>query len=167
MKRLVKLFQTGSAVLAVASLLLAAQTNSMVGTWKLNVADSKFSSAAPPKSATRTVEAQTDGLSVSYEFVASEGSITKYSYTANFDAKDYPISGSGTNWREDMVGGAESIALRRAGSNAYAGALKKSGNVVMTTKTVLSKDGKVTTITRNGVDAKGQPTKEVSIWDKQ
>ena len=110
MKRLVKLFQTGSAVLAVASLLLAAQTNSMVGTWKLNVADSKFSSAAPPKSATRTVEAQTDGLSVSYEFVASDGSITKYSYTANFDAKDYPISGSGTNWREDMVGGAESIA---------------------------------------------------------
>ena len=167
MKRLVELFQTGSFVFAVTGLLLAAQTNSVVGTWKLNVGDSKFSSATSPKSATRTVEAHSNGLSVNYEFVEPDGSIMKYGYTANFDAKDYPISGSGTNWRDDMIGGAETISLRPSGSNIYAGALKKSGNVVMTTRTVVSKDGKVTTITRNGVDAKGQPTKDVSIWDKQ
>jgi hypothetical protein len=45
--------------------------------------------------------------------------------------------------------------------------LKKSGNVVMTTRALVSKDGKVTTVTASGADAKGQPTKNVSVWEKQ
>jgi hypothetical protein len=169
MKRLVELSQIGLFFVVAAGLLLARVDNSVVGTWKLNVADSKYSSGSAPKSATRTVEEHENGLTVSYEYVEADGSIIKYGYTASFDdGKDYSITGSGaSNWREDMLSGAETIALRRSGSNVYAGALKKSANVVMTTRTVVSKDGKVTTVTANGVDAKGQPTKRVSVWDKQ
>jgi hypothetical protein len=168
MKCLKELFQAGFCLIAVAGLLLAEQGNSTVGTWKLNVAESQYGSGSAPKSATRTVEAHPDGMGVSYEFVESDGSVIKYAYTANFDGKDAPITGSGaSNWREDVVAGAETIALRRSGSNIYAGAMKKSGSVVMTTRTVVSRDGKVTTETANGVDAKGQPTKNVSVWDKQ
>jgi hypothetical protein len=167
MKRLVELFQVVLLIVAVAGLLQAGEGIPAVGTWKLNVAESKYSNGALPKSATRTVEANGDGVKVSYEYVESDGSVIKYGYTANFDEQDSPISGSGANWREQKVGGADTIALRRLGSSAYGGALKKSGNVVMTTRTVVSKGGKVTTVTANGGDAKGQPTKNVSVWDKQ
>jgi hypothetical protein len=169
MKPLVELSHVGIFVIAVTGVLFATDlSTSAVGTWKLNVAESKYSSGSAPKSGTRTFEERADGVSVSYEYVEPDGSIIKYGFTANFDGKDYPITGSGTSsWREDMVGGAETIALRRSGSNIYAGALKKSGNVVMTTRTVVSKDGKVTTVTASGADAKGQPTKNVSVWEKQ
>jgi len=168
MKRHVGLFQIGLFVIAAAGLLLASsQRNSAVGTWKLNVEQSKYDSGSPPKSATRTVEEHENGIAVPYEYVESDGSTIKYSFAAGFDGKDYPISGSGTNWRETMLGGAETIALRSVGSNAYASALKKGPNVVMTARTVVSKDGKVTTVTANGADAKGLPTKTVSVWEKQ
>jgi hypothetical protein len=168
MKRLVELFQFGLFVVAVGGPLLAGESNPAAGTWKLNVAESKYSSGSLPKSATRTVEARADGLSVSYEFVQADGSMVKYAFAASFDEKDCPISGSGSaSWREDLVGGADTIALRRVGSNVYAAALKKSGNVVMTTRTVVSKGGKITTVTTNGGDAKGQPTKNVNVWEKE
>ncbi len=168
MKPLAKLLYAELFVLVVSSLPLVGQSNPAVGTWKLDVADSKFSSASPPKGATRTVAVQGDSLSVSNEFVESDGSTTKYGYTASFDEKDCQISGSGrSNWREDWISGAETIALRRLASNTFAGALKKSGNVVMTSRTVVSKGGKVTTVTTSGGDAKGQPTKTVLVWDKQ
>jgi len=167
MRRLVELFQIGLFVAAAGLLLASSQRNSVVGTWKLNVEQSKYSSGAPPKSATRTVEEHENGIAVSYEYVESDGSTVKYGYAASFDGKDYPISGSGTNWREAMVGGAETISLRPSGSNAYAAVLKRTSNVVMTARVVVSKDGKVTTVTSNGADAKGQPTKTVSVWDKQ
>jgi len=167
-KRPVELCRVGVFVLVVAGVVLASQDNSaVVGKWKLNVDESKYSTGSAPKSATRTVEEHPNGIAVSYEYVESDGSTIKYGYAATFDGKDYPISGSGTNWREEMIGGAETISLRPSGSNVYAGALKKSGNVVMTTRTVVSKDGKVTTVTANGADAKGQPTKRVSVWEKQ
>jgi hypothetical protein len=169
MKRLVELFQIGLCCAVATGLLLARADNTAVGAWKLNVAESKYSSGSAPKSATRRVEENGNGMTVSYEYVEADGSIVKYGYTASFDdGKDYPITGSGaSNWREDMIGGADTIALRRSGSNVYAGALKKSANIVMTTRTAVSKDGKVTTVTASGVDAKGQPTKRVSVWEKQ
>ncbi len=169
MKPLVELSHVGIFVIAITGVLFATDlSTSAVGTWKLNVAESKYGSGSVPKSGTRTFEERPDGVSVSYEYVEPDGSTIKYGFTASFDGKDYPITGSGTSsWREDMVGGAETIALRRAGSSIYAGALKKSGNVVMTTRTVVSKDGKVTTLTASGVDAKGQPTKNVIVWEKQ
>jgi hypothetical protein len=150
-----------------AAFLMASTENPAVGTWKLNVPASKSSTGSLPKSATRTVEAQGNGVSISYEFVEPDGSIDKYSYVTGFDDQDAPISGSGTsNWRQRICG-AESVAARRVGSNVFAEALKKSGNVVMTTRAVVSKKGAVTTMTASGLDSKGQPTKDVLVWDKQ
>src|SRR5271167_3637976 len=132
MKRLAKLFYAELFVMVVSGLLLAGQGDPAIGTWKLNVAGSKFGSASTPKSATMTVEAQGEGLSVSYEFVESDGSAIKYGYACSFDEKDCQISGSGkSNWREDSISGAETIALRSFSSSAFAGSLKKSGNIVM------------------------------------
>ena len=81
---------------------------------------------------------------------------------------DSPITTSGgPGSRESLRNGADAIAIRRAGSNSFAFALKKSGQVVMTMRAIVSKDGKALTITANGADTKGQPTTFVTIWEKQ
>ena len=162
------LLQLTLSAVTAGFLMGSSDGNPAVGTWKLNVEQSKSSTGSLPKSATRTVQPQGNGISISYEFVEPDGSVDKYSYVASFDDHDSPISGTGAaNWRQNRIDGAESIAVRREASNVFAEALKKSGGVVMTTRTVVSKKGTVTTVTTNGADAKGQPTKDVLVWDKQ
>jgi hypothetical protein len=144
--------------------LLGAQDNPAIGTWKLNIAKSKFS-GTPPKNATLMIEAVGDGVKTSLDEIDADDSRVGYEYTATFDdGKDYPLSGSS---RPERLGGAETVALRRAGSHAYGGQFKKSGQIVMTNRTVVSKDGKTLTLTANGADSKGQPITLMTVWDKQ
>lgn len=145
--------------------LFGAQDNPATGTWRLNVAKSKFSPGPPPKSATLVIEAQGDNVKTSLEEIEGDGSRVAYEYTATFDdGKDYPLSGSS---RPERLGGAETVALRRAGSHAYGGQFKKDGQIVMTNRSVVAKDGKTLTLTANGAGAKGQPITLMTVWDKQ
>ena len=145
----------------VSSGLLLAQSNPFGGTWKLNVAKSKYVAAPGPRSETRTVEAQGNGARYSYEGVAGDGSRIAYNYTTNYDGKDSPISGVG------QPNGGDTIAIKRVDANTTTATAKKAGKVVLTTRTVVSKDGKVTTITAKGTNEQGQPTSATTVWDKQ
>ncbi len=145
----------------VASGLLLAQSNSEVGTWKLNVAKSKYVNRQAPKSETRTIEAQGDGVKVSMDGVAGDGSRIAYSYTTNYDGKDSPYSGVGT------PNGADTVATKRVDANTTALIQKKAGKVVQTGRFVVSKDVKVMTFTAKGTNEQGQPTSATVVWDKQ
>jgi hypothetical protein len=149
---------------AVALLpLLAAQSNPALGTWKLDVEKSKFSPGPAPKSATLVIAAQGDGVKTSCEEVEADDSHVGYEYTATIDGKDYPIAGAGA----ERLGGADMVVLRQSGSRAFGAMFKKSGQVVMTNMTTVSKDGKTLTLVVNGADAKGQPMSRTTVWDKQ
>jgi hypothetical protein len=168
MNRLVALSLPILLAAALSGASLPEKKSPSAGTWTLNAAKSKYSNGTLPKSATRTVETLSDGEKTSYDEVGEDGSRTSYTYTAKYDDQDCSISGSGRqSWRDDLLSGAETIALRPNSSNSYAAKLKKAGNIVMTMRVVTSKDGKVLTITANGADAKGQPTTFVTVWDKQ
>ena len=168
MKRHVALFTTFALGALLAGLLVAAKNESLTGTWKLNVEKSKYSAGSPPKTGTRTIEMQSDGEKTSCEITDADGAQISFAYSATYDGKDSPLTGSGKpTWREDFFGGADSISMRHTGSNSYGASFKKSGQVVMTMRQTLSKDGKVLTISRNGADAKGQPTSYVLVWEKQ
>src|SRR5271167_3508245 len=133
-------------VLAVlASGVLLAQSNPAVGTWKLNTAKSKYSPGLAPQSSTQIYEDQGDGVKVSTEGTAADGSRYAWGYTANYDGKDNPLSGTGT------PNGADTIALKRINPNTIKATFKKAGKVVMTGRDVVSKDGKVKTITAKGI----------------
>ncbi|MGO9607639.1 MAG: hypothetical protein ACLQAT_30275 [Candidatus Binataceae bacterium] len=148
-------------VLAVfASGVLLAQSNPLIGTWKLNTAKSKYSPGPAPQSATQTFEAQGEGVKVSSEGTAADGSSTAWGYTADYDGKDNPISGTAPN-------GADTIALKRINSNTTRATFKKAGAVVLTGRDVVSKDGKVRTIFARGKNANGQAVSNVIVFDKQ
>jgi len=158
-----KRFSTVALVLlAVATSGVAlAQSNPFVGTWKLNTANSKFGLGPAPQNLTQTYEAQGDGVKVSTEGTAADGSSIGWSYTANYDGTDNRITGTG------VPDGADTIAIKRINEHATSAALKKGGAVVRTARTVVSKDGKVLTLTAKGKNDQGLPRSNILLFDKQ
>jgi hypothetical protein len=144
--------------------LLGAQDNPGIGTWKLNVAKSKFSPGPAPKSAQLVIAADGESVKTTFEAVEADESHMGYEYTAPVDGKDHPLSGPS---RPDRLSGAETVVLRQNGSRSYGAMFKKSGQVVMTNMTTVSKDGKTLTLIVNGTDAKGGPLSLTTVWEKQ
>jgi len=142
--------------LAGASNLWAA--DAAIGSWTLNVSKSKYSPGPPPKSGTVKYETSGDGYKRTGEAVEADGKKTSFEYTAKYDGKDYPVTGS------DQF---DSIALKRINDNTAEATLKKGGKVVRNAKRVVSKDGKVMTITMSGANAKGEKVHNVAVYDKQ
>jgi hypothetical protein len=159
MKRLLQL--VAITVLAFAgSATLRAQSNPLVGTWKLNVTKSKFDPGPGLKSLTRTVVAEGDGVKYTFEGVTADGKPVAYGFSVAFDGKDNPVSGS-------MPSGADTISAKRIDSNHYVATQKKGGKVVATSKVAVSKDGKVTTVDQTGTTASGAKSHDVQVYDKQ
>ena len=144
-----------------ASGTLLAQESPFVGTWKLNLAQSKFAGTPAPKSETRTVVAQGNGLKISIEGVAADGSKISWSFTTNLDGKPAAVSGSG------VPSGADMLATKRIDANTLTTSYLKAGKEVRTSQTTISKGGKVTTVTAKFTDPSGKPTTTVTVWDKQ
>ena len=144
----------------VASSTIHAQSNPLVGTWKLNVEKSKYEPGPAPKSMTRTVEAAGNGVKYTFEGVSSDGQPISFSFTVQFDGKDSPITGT-------MPSGADSVSAKRTDANHYVATLKKGGKVVGESHVTVSKDGKVTTVVAKGTNAAGVKVHEVQVYDKQ
>jgi hypothetical protein len=148
-------------VTALAAVPLMAQTNPFIGTWKLNVAKSKSEPGPVPKSQTRTVVADGDGTKYSFEGVRADGTAISYSFTVKYDGKDYPITGTGA------PGGADSISIKRVGTNKAEAILKKDGKVVGKSTADVSKDGTVSTVRSKGKTPDGKDYSTDSVYDKQ
>ena len=140
---------------------LFAQANPFVGTWKLNVAKSKFDPGPAPKSQTRTVVAQGDGATYTFDGVAADGKSFSYTFTVKYDGKDYPVTGTG------MPGGADTIAIKLVGTNKGEATEKKGGKEVGKAEAEVSKDGKVTTVKLKGKTLDGKEFHSEAVYDKQ
>jgi hypothetical protein len=148
-------------LLAVAgSSALRAQSNPLVGTWKLNLTKSKYDPGPLPKSLTRTVEADGKGVKYTFEGVAADGKPIAYGFSVQFDGKDSPVTGS-------MPNGADTISATRTDANHYVATQKKGGKEVGISKVAVSKDGKVTTVDVAGTTSSGAKEHDVQVYDKQ
>ncbi len=128
------------------------------GTWKLNLAKSKYQEGQAPKSMTVVYEAAGAGIKVTVDTVPAEGPAIHYAYTANYDGKDVAVAG---NPNADMA------ARTRVDANTTQLVNKKGGNTMSTVTIVTSADGKTLTITTKGKDAKGLNVDSVAVYDKQ
>ncbi len=148
------------AVCLVAPTLMKADTSAFVGTWKINLEKSTYPAGPAPKSLTRTITADGDNVTYSFEGTAADGSALKYSFTVKYDGKDYPITGTGPI-------GSDHISLKQVNSHMTQGTLKKSDKVVATVHTTVSHDGKTATVNSKGTDKDGKPIKQTQVYDKQ
>jgi hypothetical protein len=159
MKRVLR-FVAIALLAFAASSTLRAQGNPLAGTWKLDLTKSKFDPGPAPKSLTRTVVAQGDGVKYTFEGVAADGKPIAYGFSVQFDGKDNPISGS-------IPSGADTISATRTDSNHYVATLKKGGKVIGTSHVTVTNDGKVTTVDSTGTTATGAKAHDVQVYSKQ
>ena len=143
---------------ATSSLSGFAQTDPFIGTWKLNLAKSKFSPGPSPKSQTITYEAVGQGVKFTAKGTNAEGKPINGQATANYDGKDYPVTGN-PDW--------DTIAFKRIDAYKVEVTRKKAGKVVSTNTRVVSNDGKTMTITEKGVNAKGENFNNTLVFEKQ
>jgi hypothetical protein len=149
-----------SVVIAASIADVSAQAKDpRVGTWKLDLAKSKYDPGPPPQSQTVKVEPADKGEKVTSEVVSADGKRTTSSYTAKFDGKDYPLSGSAL--------GADKVSLKRIDARTTVRTDKKDGKVVQTLRRVVSADGKTMTVTGKGTNAEGKPFNNVVVFDRE
>ena len=147
-----------AAVLAVALPANAQSKDPFVGTWKLNVAKSKYSPGPTPKSITSTYEAAGQGIKVSVKNESASGA-TQYSYTTNLDGKDVAVTGNNPN--------ADMVVVRRIDPRTLEVVSKRGGKVTITQRNVLSADGKTRTVTTTGTDPQGRKVSNVAVFERQ
>jgi hypothetical protein len=150
----------------------------IIGTWVLNVAKSTFSPGPAPKSESRTYVMEGQDTKVTfkgvseprtYKMVRQEikatstgmdgaGRPTTKEWTVVYDGRDRPMTGDPD---------ADMLSLKRIDTFTTEFTQKKAGMVVIIGTQAISKDGNVMTITTDGINAKGQTTSTVSVFEKQ
>mgnify|MGYP001203861398 CR=1 FL=1 len=145
----------------IISVGLRAENNPLIGTWKINLAKTKYTAGAPPKNQVITYQMAGDALKLTAEIDNAQGHQTN-TYSAKYDGKDYPFNSTA----RDAVAG-QTVRLKRIDANTTQRTTYFKGKQIGTVTEVVSKDGKTLTRTQKGVNAQGQPVDNVQFLDKQ
>jgi hypothetical protein len=143
------------AICVFATALLAAD-NPFVGTWKLNLAKSKFAPGTQPKEVTVVFEAAGDQIKRVVTGVDEDGQPINENDTIAWDGQDHGINQPGLT-----------VAVTKISDRAVKFALKREGKVLASGRATVSKDGKSIISTEKGEDLKGRKLDSVETLEKQ
>ncbi|MBV9037918.1 MAG: hypothetical protein JO182_25735 [Acidobacteriaceae bacterium] len=149
------------ALLFVSAFGLLAQTQHITpftGTWKVNLAKSKYSPGPPPRNAP-TVSWAPDGTFM-MEQVDDKGQTHKWTHPWS-DGKEVPVQ------EIPMEGTQNDTVLSKYRDHTLDEMYKEGGKTVMTVHAVISPDGRTETATIHSTDEKGRPVHNIVICEKQ
>jgi hypothetical protein len=135
----------------------SAEDRQLLGTWKLNLAKSKYKIGAPPQSQTRTYEPQGEGVKATISTTFSNGRSTTVGYVAKYDSHEYPVTGSPD---------ADTITLKKIAPRTAEVVLLHAGKHMATVRREISEDGQTMTISYEG-ELLGDHVDYVAVYDKQ
>ena len=127
------------------------------GTWKLNVAKSKFSGTAP-QSGTRVYSESADGTTLNQKMIGADGKESSMHVTLAYDGKMHAMTGN-----PDADSGTGKAIDPRTSEFA----LSKHGKAVGTVHRVVSPDGKTLTVHNKGTHADGTSYDDTLVFDKE
>jgi hypothetical protein len=131
--------------------------DAVAGTWKLNVAMSKFSGTAP-KSASRVYVETADGTALDQKMVGGDGKEKSMHVQYKYDGKDYPATGNPD---------ADTVAATMIDAHTANFTMKMGGKVAGTVHRVVSADGKTLTVNNKGTHPNGKAYDDTLVFDKQ
>jgi hypothetical protein len=153
----IRRFLAAAVLVGVVGVTVLAQpSDPLVGDWKLNAAKSKGTLF---KSGSTKIEAAGDGVKFTVDLVDAEGAKSHWAFSANYDGKDNPVTGS------NPFG--DTVALTRVDPRTTQITVQQGGKVTATQTIVVSADGKTRTTTTKGTTTKGQAIDSVSVYEKQ
>ena len=145
-----------AAVLTVT--LVAQAPESIYGTWKLNVAKSKYSPGPTPKNSTKRYEPFKGGVKATQDTETAKGDKQHIEIEGAWDGKDYPGRGNPE---------VDTYSFKKTGERSYEIVQKKGGQVMYTAKTTVAADGKTRTVEQTGKNAKGEAVHNSMFWERQ
>ena len=128
----------------------------IAGTWELNVAASK-STDPMPKSATRIYEVVGNSEKLTGSIVTADGKTIPIGFTATLDGKDSPSQNPGV----------DTVVITPVDALTVNFVTKLAGKVVYTGTRILSKDGKVMTLSTKGANPTGKPFESTMVFDRR
>ena len=156
-----KLFCVAMFALAATLSLSAAGQDNSLGTWKLNVAKSRYTPAPlPVKDLTVRREVAPGGVKVTNTGTRTDGSAINSTYTAKYDGSSSEVTGEGSPY--------DSMSVKQGDKNTFTYEAKNSKTKYRASgRIVVSGDGKTMTTTASGVTADGKPMTMKLVYDKQ
>jgi hypothetical protein len=134
-----------------------AQSNPLVGTWKMNPAKSKYSPGPAPRTATLKYQAEGQNLKRTNEGTDAEGKSANNEWVNIFDSQPHSTPGPGYD--------ASTYTQIDAYTNYFT--RLKAGKIIQAGFGVLSRDGKTFTVTTIGTGPNGEQINNVAVYDKQ
>jgi hypothetical protein len=155
-----KILSLALFALAIITTVSAWGADNSLGTWKANIAKSKYTPAPwPVKSLTSTREAAPGGVKVTNKGMRTDGPINA-SYTAKYDGSSSEVTGEGSPY--------DTMSVKQGDANTFTYEAKNSKTKYRASgRLVISGDGKTMTQTTSGVDADGKPMTLKLVFDKQ
>ena len=136
-----------------------AQSNPLIGTWKLNLEKSKFPPGAAPRSQTATFEQDGQNIKNTNQTIDAQGNATTSVLLHIYDGQPHPTTGNPLY---------DASAYLRLDANTVVYSRFKGGKLVQIGTIVVSQDGKSRTNTTSGiVGPNGLAGTTVSFYDKQ
>ena len=145
-------------LVATATVITLMAADPIVGTWKLNLAKSKYNPGPAPKSSTFTYTLDGDWMVSKNETVSAEGKSMSATNRFKLDGKEYPY--------QTPTGDSGTIVMKTIDANTRESNIK-AGKQATTVRTAISKDGKTFTRTSKGTDGQGRQVNNVLVFERQ
>jgi hypothetical protein len=129
-----------------------------LGTWKLNTEKSTWDPGPGPKSQTLKYKSTPKGIQQNSETVDADGKASHGAYLSKFDGASVPWKGNPN---------ADTATAKKVDDSNFENVWMKAGKATITSKAVVSEDGKTLTITQTGTDAKGATVNNTVVYDRQ
>jgi hypothetical protein len=156
-----RIFSLASIALALTAPLAALAADNSLGTWKVNVAASKYTPAPwPVKALTMVREAVPGGVKVTSTGERTDGTAINTNYVANYDGTPGGVLGKGAPY--------DSVSIKKVDDNTFTYEAKSvAGKYSASGRVVISSDGKTMTLTATGTDIDGKEMALTLVYDKQ
>jgi hypothetical protein len=152
--------KTRVSLLMLAAVLFAGTAfaaDPIVGSWKLNVAKSKFTAGQEAKSSSRTYTEANGVYTLDQKLTGADGK--EISYRVEYsDGKDV---------KQDPGGPIDTTHAKKVDANTWDFDLKKGDKVVGHVHRVVSADGKTLTVHNTGMMLSGMKGDQTLVFDKQ
>ena len=128
------------------------------GVWQLNPQKSRYPGATCPKRMVIVMACAGNGVRYRSETTYADGHASRSEYNANYDGKEAIVMGSD--------GLLLPVSLKRIDAYTVVATYKRGGQVVATSRRVVSKDGRKMTITTNSPDQSGKNVSSIGVYEK-
>jgi hypothetical protein len=147
------------SLIAAAAMLCAAPAfaaDPIVGTWKLDVAKSKFGDVAPA-AGTRVYTVNNGVYKLEQTMTGADGK----------EMKSESIYSNGKEEKQTSHAVGDAVLAKKIDANTWDFDVKKDGKVVGHVHRIVSTDGKTLTVHNTGAKMSGAKTDETLVYEKQ